>query len=71
MSNEDTYFTTGCDEHGLKVIQEATANNSTPERFCREMSSKYIEMCELFNISYNEFIRTTDNTHEMVKSIFI
>jgi len=67
----EVHFSTGTDEHGLKIQRYAEAAGKTPQEFVDEMAAKFREMCEALNISYDDFIRTTEPRHERVaKEIF-
>lgn len=65
---QDTYFTTGTDEHGIKVQEASTLNGySNPQLFCDTISNRFVQMCRTGNLQYDEFIRTTDRKHRQVK----
>ncbi len=59
----DVRFQTGTDEHGLKMMQKARELGTTPKQLCDEMSSFFIQMCDALNVSYDVFIRTTEDRH--------
>jgi len=59
----DVRFQTGTDEHGLKMAQAARAEGVEPRAFSDRMSKLFKEMDERLNISYDNFIRTTDEAH--------
>jgi methionyl-tRNA synthetase len=59
----DVRFQTGTDEHGLKMAQEARARNVTPLELATKMSGKFKAMCDLLDISYDRFIRTSEAEH--------
>ena len=59
----DVRFQTGTDEHGLKMAQAARARDITPRALADEMSSYFKEMDDLLNISYDRFIRTSEDEH--------
>jgi methionyl-tRNA synthetase len=61
----DTYFLTGTDEHGQKIELAAKARNKTPQEYADEISAKFKELWDDFDISYDQFIRTTDEKHKM------
>ncbi|MBA3667049.1 MAG: methionine--tRNA ligase [Sphingomonas sp.] len=56
-------FTTGTDEHGLKMIQTARGEGRDTLDFATEMSSYFKNMCAILNISYDCFMRTSDAAH--------
>ena len=61
---EMTIFSTGTDEHGLKVQQASQNSNcSDVKLYCDGISSRYRELFDLSEIQYTRFIRTTDPDH--------
>ena len=67
----DVYFQTGTDEHGQKIELKANEAGVTPKEFVDKVAGQIKDMCELLNISYDHFIRTTDDYHEkQVQKIF-
>jgi methionyl-tRNA synthetase len=59
----DVRFQTGTDEHGLKMAQAARAEGVEPRAFADRMSSLFREMDERLDISYDRFIRTSEEAH--------
>ena len=59
----DVRFQTGTDEHGLKMAQAARAQNIEPRAFATKMSSLFQEMCDKLEVSYDNFIRTSEAPH--------
>ena len=59
----DVRFQTGTDEHGLKMAQAARAEGVEPRQFADKMSRLFQQMCDTLNISYDLFIRTSDEAH--------
>ncbi|HEU5481964.1 MAG TPA: methionine--tRNA ligase [Sphingomicrobium sp.] len=59
----DVRFQTGTDEHGLKMAQAARAEDLEPRFFADKMSKLFKQMDEQLNISYDHFIRTSEETH--------
>ena len=67
----DTFFLTGTDEHGLKIEQKAEAKGIKPKEFVDEMAASYKKLWKMLDISYDKFIRTTDEEHvAAVQEIF-
>jgi len=60
---EDVFFLTGTDEHGQKVAEEAEKAGLTPIEFCDKITPRFKKAWEGLNISFDYFIRTTDNRH--------
>lgn len=65
MRGRDVLFTTGTDEHGLKMAQTARDRGITPRALADEMSSHFLDMANAMNISYDRFIRTTEEAHHI------
>ena len=71
MRGYDVFFLTGTDEHGMKIEENAKKAGVTPKAFVDDIVSGIKEMWSLMNISYDKFIRTTDDYHEAaIKKIF-
>ncbi|MDE6274663.1 MAG: methionine--tRNA ligase [Clostridiales bacterium] len=63
MLGEDVYFLTGTDEHGQKVEKEAQKRGITPLEFINPLVAELKDMWKLLDITYDRFIRTTDEDH--------
>jgi methionyl-tRNA synthetase len=63
MRGEATYFTTGIDEHGIKIQRAAEKAGQTPLEFVDAMALHFTELAERLTTSYDRFIRTTDGDH--------
>ncbi len=63
LMGRDVRLITGTDEHGLKMAQTARNAGRETLEFADEMSSYFKEMCAALNISYDNFMRTTDARH--------
>src|SRR5262245_17193683 len=59
----DVRFQTGTDEHGLKMAQAARAQGVEPRAFANKMSQLFQDMCDTLNVSYDRFIRTSQDDH--------
>ena len=67
----DVFFQTGTDEHGQKIELKAQEAGVTPKEFVDKVAGIIQGMCDMLNISYDKFIRTTDEYHErQVQKIF-
>jgi len=67
----DVFFQTGTDEHGQKIEMKAQEAGTTPQAFVDHVAGIIRGMCDMLNISYDKFIRTTDDYHErQVQKIF-
>ena len=60
----DVRFLTGTDEHGLKMQQTAVAEGLTPLTLADRNSARFRDMMTALNISYDDYIRTTEPRHE-------
>ncbi len=68
LMGDEVFFLTGTDEHGLKLQREAEKRGLDPKKFVDEMSEIFKKYWALLGISYDRFIRTTDDDHvEAVK----
>ena len=63
MKGEETHFLTGTDEHGLKLQRAAEAKRQAPQAFMDEMEPRWREVWERLEISYTDYIRTTEARH--------
>lgn len=66
MMNYDVFYLTGLDEHGQKIQQKAEEAGITPQAYVDGMVVGVKDLWQLLNISYDKFIRTTDDYHEKV-----
>ena len=66
MSSDQTYFLTGTDEHGDKIVRAAKKENQTPRQYVDQISSLFRNLWPELNISNDDFIRTTDKAHMAV-----
>jgi len=57
-------FMTGTDEHGQKVEKAALKAGMDPQSFTDKVSLRFREVFDLMNISYDDFIRTTESRHK-------
>lgn len=60
---DEVFFNTGVDEHGTKIYNKAKELGLEPQAYCDEMAGKFSLLKEALNLSYNNFIRTTDEAH--------
>lgn len=67
----EVFFQTGTDEHGQKIELKAAETGVTPKEFVDKVAGTIQGLCDLLNIAYDKFIRTTDKDHEkQVQKIF-
>ena len=60
----DVFFQTGTDEHGQKIELKAEEAGITPKQFVDNVAGEIKSICDCLNVSYDKFIRTTDDYHE-------
>lgn len=71
LDGYDTYFLTGSDEHGQKIEKKAIEASVTPQEYVDRIVENAKDLWEKLGISYDRFIRTTDEDHiEIVQKIF-
>lgn len=63
LTGKDSFFLTGTDEHGDKIVKAADKAGSSPQEYTDRISSLFRELWPRLNISNNHFIRTTDPAH--------
>ena len=63
MMGVDTFFLTGTDEHGQKIERSAAAAGCSPKEFADKVSAEFRGLWDKMNITYDDFIRTTDPRH--------
>lgn len=71
MQGYDVMFLTGTDEHGQKIEEKAAEKGVTPQQYVDEIVTIFKKLWSYMNISYDRYIRTTDDYHvEAVQKIF-
>ena len=60
---EEVFFNTGVDEHGLKIFRKSEELGIDVQKYCDEKAAEFNELKEKLNLSYDNFIRTTDAHH--------
>ena len=71
LTGYDVFFLTGTDEHGEKIEKKAMENGVTPKEYVDKIVDNAKDLWKSLGISYNKFIRTTDEYHEKaVQKIF-
>lgn len=63
MNGHEVAFVTGLDEHGQKVAETAAAHGLTPQAWCDSMVPAFKEAWDLLDISFTDFVRTTEPRH--------
>ncbi|PYF03887.1 methionyl-tRNA synthetase [Rhodopseudomonas faecalis] len=63
LDGKDVFFLTGTDEHGLKMVQTAQKEGLTPAELATRNAGRFRQMDDLLNVSYDRFIRTSEEQH--------
>jgi methionyl-tRNA synthetase len=64
MLGKDTWFLTGTDEHGMKIQRSANEAGATPQELTDRIAAEFRALWDRMNISYDDFIRTTEPRHQ-------
>lgn len=67
---KQVFFNTGTDEHGLKIFQKAEELGIPVQKYCDKASQVFLPLRAKLNLSYNKFIRTTDDDHKAAAQEF-
>ncbi|KAI9916758.1 hypothetical protein PsorP6_017944 [Peronosclerospora sorghi] len=71
MKKRKVLFTTGTDEHGLKIQEAAEKRGTTDYKaFCDNVSSRFNEIFREANVDYTRFIRTCEKDHHEAVGVF-
>jgi methionyl-tRNA synthetase len=70
LLGEEVVFNTGTDEHGLKIYRKAAEEGKDTQAYCDEYAAKFHALKEALNLSYTNFIRTTDTNHKAAAQEF-
>ncbi|MDR0444844.1 MAG: class I tRNA ligase family protein [Puniceicoccales bacterium] len=66
LCGQQVHFLTGLDEHGQKVQQTAEKEGIAPQQLCDRVADDFQDMCRLLHISHNDYVRTTEERHQVV-----
>jgi methionyl-tRNA synthetase len=64
LCGQETFFLTGTDEHGDKIVEAAQQAGKTPKEYVDRISQLFRDLWPKLNITHNYFIRTTDQKHQ-------
>lgn len=64
LRGDEVFFNTGTDEHGLKIHRKAEEQGKDPQKYTDEYATKFDDLRKSLNLSYDNFIRTTDADHK-------
>jgi methionyl-tRNA synthetase len=70
LMDKKVVFNTGTDEHGQKIYQKAIENNKTPQEYVDFYAEKFSDLKEMLDLSFTNFIRTTDKNHMLAAQEF-
>ncbi|RUM67912.1 MAG: methionine--tRNA ligase [Sulfurospirillum sp.] len=65
LKGYETFFLTGTDEHGQKIQEAAQKRGKSPQEYADEISAKFKALWDEFEISYDRFIKTTEEDHKI------
>lgn len=71
LRGEDVFFLTGTDENAQKNVAAAKEAGVDVAAFVKQNSQKFVELCEALNISYDCFIRTTEERHAKISQLVL
>ena len=63
LFGHEVFFNFGTDEHGQKVLKAAEKAGKSPQDYTDEYAAKFDNLKKALNLSYDNFIRTTDDHH--------
>lgn len=63
LQGKEIFFNFGVDEHGLKIYRKSLEAKKSPQEYCDEYAAKFDALKQGLNLSYTNFIRTTDKHH--------
>ena len=66
LNDVDVFFSTGTDEHGLKVETSAKKKNKDVKEFTDHVSSRFKNLTNTLNLTNDDFIRTTEERHKKI-----
>jgi methionyl-tRNA synthetase len=66
LFGDEVFFSTGTDEHGLKVQEAAKKRGVDPKAHCDDMVVRFVKLWKKLRINYSRFIRTTERKHKFV-----
>ncbi len=70
LLGDEVIFNTGTDEHGMKIYRTAQSEGKEPQAYADEYAAKFDDLKQYLNLSYTNFIRTTDPKHKKAAQEF-
>ncbi|MHB8293259.1 MAG: methionine--tRNA ligase [Acidimicrobiales bacterium] len=71
LIGDEVFFLTGTDEHGLKMARVAEENGARPREWADRTSERFRQAWAQLSISYDDFIRTTEDRHRVAVQQFM
>lgn len=71
LAGRDVFFLTGTDEHGVKVEKSARERGIAPQQLADENAGVFRRVMERLDLTFDEFIRTTDDDHERQVGVLV
>ncbi len=71
LTGFDTFYLTGTDEHSMNVERKALSQGLTPQAYCDQVSQLFKETWQQLNISFDDFIRTTEPRHHHAAQLMV
>jgi len=65
LAGDDTFFLTGTDEHGVKMVKTATEKGITPRELADQNVAVFENLWKEFHVSHDDFIRTSSDRHKV------
>jgi len=70
LGNENVFFNVGTDEHGLKIYRKAKEEGLSINEFVDKYANRFKDFCKLFFVEYDNFYRTSDESHHRAAQEF-
>ena len=70
QQGKEVFFNTGTDEHGLKIFRKAREKGVSAQEYVDKYAAKFDDLKKALNLSYNSFVRTTDEHHKKAAQEF-
>ncbi len=70
LLGSEVFFNTGTDEHGIKILQKAEEENLSVNDYCQKIADKFYKLKDSLNISFTNFIRTSEEKHHIAVKQF-
>jgi len=71
LVGDDVFFLTGTDEHGAKVAESAEEHGMDPKSWADQTSARFVEAWRGLDISFDDYIRTTEPRHHAAVQAFL